>query len=73
VTALFADKNVASKRLLLSKGLSLNRMLLPCLKKCWNVQYCPHPGIDPVAVPSQAKSVPPEPAQLPNAAILYTC
>jgi hypothetical protein len=75
VTALFADKNVASKKLLLVRGLLLNRILLLCLKKRWNVQYGLHPGRDPIAVPFEAKGVPSEQAEFghPDAAILFTC
>jgi hypothetical protein len=75
VTAFFADKNAACKTLLLIRGLLLNRILLLCLKKRWNVQYGLHPGRDPIAVPFEAKSVPSEQAEFghPDTAILLTC
>ncbi|KAF2123668.1 hypothetical protein P153DRAFT_435751 [Dothidotthia symphoricarpi CBS 119687] len=75
VTALFSDENVASKKLLLVRGLLMNRILLLCLKKRWNVQYGLHPGRDPIAVPFEAKGVPSEQAEFghPDAAILFTC
>jgi len=75
VTAMFADKDVASKNLLLVRGLLLNRILLLCLKKRWNVQYGLHPKRDPIAVPFEAKNVPSERAEFghPDAAILLTC
>ncbi|KAF1847270.1 uncharacterized protein K460DRAFT_332087 [Cucurbitaria berberidis CBS 394.84] len=75
VTGLFADKNVASKTLLLVRGLLRNRILLLCLKKRWNVQYGLHPSRDPIAVPFEAKGVPSEQAEFghPDAAIIFTC
>jgi hypothetical protein len=75
VTGLFADKKVASKILLLVRGLLLNRILLLCLKKRWNVQYGLHPSRDPIAVPFEAKGVPSAQAEFghPDAAILFTC
>jgi hypothetical protein len=75
VITLFADKNVASKTLLLVRGLLLNRILLLCLKKRWNVQYGLHPNRDPIAVPFEAKSVPSEQAEFghPDVAIILTC
>ncbi|KAF1997703.1 hypothetical protein P154DRAFT_622249 [Amniculicola lignicola CBS 123094] len=73
--ALFIDKNVASKMLLLVRGLLQHRILLLCLTKRWNVQYGLHPGRDPIAVPFEAKGVPSEQAEFghPDAAILFTC
>ncbi|KAF2797566.1 hypothetical protein K505DRAFT_358267 [Melanomma pulvis-pyrius CBS 109.77] len=75
VAGLFADKMVASKTLLHVRGLLLNRILLLCLKKRWNVQYGLHPSRDPIAVPFEAKGVPSEQAEFghPDAAILFTC
>lgn len=74
-TRIFVDKNVASKKLLLVRGLLLNRVLLLCLKKRWNVQYGLHPNRDPIAVPFEAKSIPSEQAEFghPDVAILFTC
>lgn len=75
VSALFADRSIASKTLLLVRGLLRNRILLLCLKKRWNVQYGLHPSRDPIAVPFEAKGVPSEQAEFghPDAAILFTC
>ena len=74
-TLIFADKKAAAKILLLIRGLLLNRILLLCLKKRWNVQYGLHPKRDPIAVPFEAKSVPSEQAEFghPDVAILLTC
>ncbi|RYP59008.1 hypothetical protein DL769_008717 [Monosporascus sp. CRB-8-3] len=71
----FADKESAPKSLLLVRGLLLNRILLLCLKKRWNVQYGLHPNRPPVAVPFEAKGVPSEQAEFghPDVAILFTC
>jgi hypothetical protein len=75
VTRCVADKNSASKKLLLVRGLLLNRILLLCLKKRWNVQYGLHPDRYPIAVPFEAKGVPSEQAEFghPDVAILFTC
>ena len=75
VSKLFANESVASKILLLVRGLLRNRILLLCLKKRWNVQYGLHPMRDPIAVPFEAKSVPSEQAEFghPDAAIIFTC
>ncbi|RYP66813.1 hypothetical protein DL771_007611 [Monosporascus sp. 5C6A] len=71
----FADNESAPKSLLLVRGLLLNRILLLCLKKRWNVQYGLHPNRPPVAVPFEAKGVPSEQAEFghPDVAILFTC
>jgi len=75
VASLFVDKNMALKVLLLVRGLILNRILLLCLKKRWNVQFGLHPARDPIAVPFEGKGVPHEQAEFghPDAAILLTC
>jgi hypothetical protein len=75
VTQVAADKASASKNLLLVRGLLLNRILLLCLKKRWNVQYGLHPDRYPIAVPFEAKGVPSEQAEFghPDVAILFTC
>jgi hypothetical protein len=75
VTRIVADKTSASKNLLLVRGLLLNRILLLCLKKRWNVQYGLHPDRYPIAVPFEAKGVPSEQAEFghPDVAILFTC
>lgn len=53
--SLFAHPESAKKVLLLLRGLLLNRVLLLCLKKRWNVQYGLHPSRDPVAVPYHSR------------------
>ncbi|KAF2706375.1 hypothetical protein K504DRAFT_459665 [Pleomassaria siparia CBS 279.74] len=75
VARTLADKTSASKNLLLVRGLLLNRILLLCLKKRWNVQYGLHPDKYPIAVPFEAKGVPSEQAEFghPDVAILFTC
>ncbi|ROW07311.1 hypothetical protein VMCG_03763 [Cytospora schulzeri] len=71
---LFADQESAPKILLLVRGLLLNRILLLCLKKRYNVQYGLHPGRDPIAVPYEAKGVPSETSEFghPDVAIILT-
>jgi Protein of unknown function (DUF3638)/Protein of unknown function (DUF3645) len=71
----FADKSSAYKNILLVRGLLLNRILLVCLKKRWNVQYGLHPDRHPIAVPFEAKGVPSEQAEFghPDVSILFTC
>lgn len=54
---LFADQESARKILLLMRGLLVNRVLLLCLKKRWNVQYGLHPSRDPVAVPYHSRGM----------------
>jgi Protein of unknown function (DUF3638)/Protein of unknown function (DUF3645) len=75
VSRLFADKSSACKNVLLVRGLLLNRILLVCLKKRWNVQYGLHPDRHPIAVPFEAKGVPSEQAEFghPDVSILFTC
>jgi hypothetical protein len=75
VIRIVADQTSASKNLLLVRGLLLNRILLLCLKKRWNVQYSLHPDRYPIAVPFEAKGVPSEQAEFghPDVAILFTC
>ncbi|ROV95602.1 hypothetical protein VSDG_05251 [Cytospora chrysosperma] len=71
---LFADQESAPKILLLVRGLLLNRILLLCLKKRWNIQYGLHPGREPIAVPYEAKGVPSENSEFghPDVAIILT-
>jgi hypothetical protein len=75
VSLYFADKSSARKNMLLVRGLLLNRILLLCLKKRWNVQYGLHPKRLPIAVPFEAKGVPSEQAEFghPDVSILFTC
>ncbi|KAF8867182.1 hypothetical protein BDZ45DRAFT_609382 [Acephala macrosclerotiorum] len=75
VSVLFADRSSARKNILLVRGLLLNRILLLCLKKRWNVQYGLHPNRHPIAVPFDAKGVPSEQAEFghPDVSILFTC
>ncbi|RFU32830.1 hypothetical protein B7463_g3489, partial [Scytalidium lignicola] len=72
---LFANKDSAHKNLLLIRGLLINRILLLCLKKRWNVQYGLHPRRDPIAVPFEAKGVPSEQSEFghPDVSIVFTC
>ncbi|KAF2219103.1 hypothetical protein BDZ85DRAFT_243893 [Elsinoe ampelina] len=75
VVRMSADRSSAPKILLTARGLLLNRILLLCLRKRWNVQY----GLDldrcPVAVPFEAKGVPSERSEFghPDVAISLTC
>lgn len=64
--SMFADKEAAPKILFLIRGLLLNRILVLCLRKRWNVGYGLHPGRDPIAVPYEAKGekLPPIPLGL---------
>jgi Protein of unknown function (DUF3638)/Protein of unknown function (DUF3645) len=75
VSVLFVDKSSAYKNILLVRGLLLNRILLLCLKKRWNVQYGLHKDRYPIAVPFEAKGVPSEQAEFghPDVSILFTC
>ncbi|KAI1778973.1 hypothetical protein F4818DRAFT_455215 [Hypoxylon cercidicola] len=71
----FVNPQAASKMLLVARGLLINRILLLCLAKRWNVQYGLHPGRHPVAVPFEAKGKPSEQSEFghPDVAILFTC
>ncbi|KAI1761144.1 hypothetical protein GGR53DRAFT_506736 [Hypoxylon sp. FL1150] len=71
----FSNPQAASKMLLVARGLLMNRILLLCLGKRWNVQYGLHPGRYPVAVPFEAKGKPSEQSEFghPDVAILFTC
>lgn len=75
VSRFFADKSSAYNNILLVRGLLLNRILILCLKKRWNVQYGLHPNRHPIAVPFEAKGVPSEQAEFghPDVSILFTC
>ena len=75
ITQMFPNKPATAKKLFLLRGLFVNRILLLCLQKRWNVQYGLHPDRDPVAVPFHAKGVPSEQAEWghPDVAILFTC
>lgn len=74
VVNLFTDKESASKILLLVRGLILNRILLFCMKRRFNVQYGLHQDRDPMAVPFEAKGVPSESSEFghPDVAIIFT-
>jgi hypothetical protein len=71
----FVNPQTASKMLLLVRGLLMNRILVLCLSKRWNVQYGLHPGRHPIAVPFEAKGTPSEQSEFghPDVAILLTC
>lgn len=75
VSYFFADTASAYKNVLLVRGLLLNKILLLCLKKRWNVQYGLHPNRHSIAVPFEAKGVPSERAEFghPDVAIIFTC
>ena len=75
VGRLCPDKIHIRKTVYLLRGLLVNRILMMCLKKRWNVQYGLHPGRDPIAVPFNAKGVPSEQSEWghPDVAILFTC
>ena len=75
VSLFFVDRSSAYKNMILVRGLLLNKILLLCLKKRWNVQYGLHPKRQPIAVPFEAKGVPSEQAEFghPDVAILLTC
>ncbi|KAH8745119.1 hypothetical protein F5883DRAFT_703262 [Diaporthe sp. PMI_573] len=74
VVNLFADQESAAKTLLLVRGLILNRILLFCMKRRFNVQYGLHTERDPMAVPFEAKGVPSESSEFghPDVAIIFT-
>lgn len=74
VVNLFTDQESAAKTLLLVRGLILNRILLFCMKRRYNVQYGLHPSRDPMAVPFEAKGVPSESSEFghPDVAIIFT-
>lgn len=74
-TNAFVNPQAASKMLLVARGLLINRILLLCLGKRWNVQYGLHPGRHPIAVPFEAKGKPSEQSEFghPDVAILFTC
>ncbi|KAI1311107.1 hypothetical protein F5Y03DRAFT_391651 [Xylaria venustula] len=72
---LFATPQIAENTILLVRGLLLDRILVMCLGKRWNVQYGLHPERDPIAVPFEAKGKPSEQAEYghPDVSILFTC
>lgn len=74
VVNLFTDQESAAKTLLLVRGLILNRILLFCMKRRFNVQYGLHQDRDPMAVPFEAKGVPSESSEFghPDVAIIFT-
>lgn len=74
VVDLFNDRESAVKTLLLVRGIILNRILLFCMKRRFNVQYGLHPSRDPMAVPFEAKGVPSESSEFghPDVAIIFT-
>ncbi|KLU92347.1 hypothetical protein MAPG_11293 [Magnaporthiopsis poae ATCC 64411] len=70
----FEDQQTSRQRLLVIRGLLINKILITCLGKRWNVQYGLHPRRDPLAVPFEAKGTPSEHAEFghPDVAILLT-
>ncbi|KAL8335908.1 hypothetical protein RB598_009880 [Gaeumannomyces tritici] len=71
----FADQQASAQCLLVIRGLLINKILVTCLGKRWNVQYGLHPRRDPLAVPFEAKGTPSEHAEFghPDVAIVLTC
>lgn len=71
----FANPQEARKIMLVVRGLLVNKILLLCLDKRWNVQYGLHPHRHPIAVPFEAKGTPSEQSEFghPDVAILLTC
>ncbi|KAL8366658.1 hypothetical protein RB595_010496 [Gaeumannomyces hyphopodioides] len=71
----FADQQTSAQHLLVIRGLLVNKILITCLGKRWNVQYGLHPRRDPLAVPFEAKGTPSEHAEFghPDVAIVLTC
>lgn len=53
----------------------MNRIIILCLKKKWNVQYGLHEERHPIAVPFEAKGVASKQAEFghPDVAIIFTC
>lgn len=70
-----AEAESAAKKLLTARGLLVNRVLMLCLGRRWNVQYGLSPDRHPIAVPFEAKGVPSLQAEFghPDVAILLTC
>ncbi|KAH8896015.1 hypothetical protein GQ53DRAFT_854400 [Thozetella sp. PMI_491] len=75
IKTLYPDKPHVRKKVYLLRGLLVNRILMMCLKKRWNVQYGLNPDRDPIAVPFHAKGVPSEQSEWghPDVAIIFTC
>ncbi|KAB5582293.1 hypothetical protein GE09DRAFT_1197755 [Coniochaeta sp. 2T2.1] len=69
------DKIHIRQTVYLLRGLLVNRILLSCMKKRWNVQYGLHPTREPIAVPYTAKGVPSDSSEWghPDVSILFTC
>ncbi|KLU86308.1 hypothetical protein MAPG_05323 [Magnaporthiopsis poae ATCC 64411] len=75
VRGLCPEKLHVRQTVYLLRGLLVNRILLSCLRKKWNVEYGLHPQRDPVAVPYTAKGVPSEQSEWghPDCCVLLTC
>ncbi|KAL8391947.1 hypothetical protein RB595_002236 [Gaeumannomyces hyphopodioides] len=75
IRGLCPDKLHIRQTVYLLRGLLVNRILLSCLRKKWNVEYGLHPLRDPVAVPYTAKGVPSEQSEWghPDCCVLLTC
>jgi hypothetical protein len=71
----FKDQWVSSKMLLVVRGLPVNRILILCLNRRWNVQYGLHQNRHLIAVPFEAKGIPSEQSEYGHQdfAILSTC
>ncbi|PQE21089.1 p-loop containing nucleoside triphosphate hydrolase protein [Rutstroemia sp. NJR-2017a WRK4] len=72
---IFPDQPALKKNLFLLRGLLVNRILLLCLKKRWQVQYGIHQSRDPIAVPFLYRNFPSDQAEFghPDVAIILTC
>jgi hypothetical protein len=74
VRNILSGKPIMEQVVCLFRGLIAHRILIPSLKKRWNVQYGLDPRRDPIAVPYQAKGVPSDQAEFghPDVAIILT-
>lgn len=75
IMSIFQGNAAAQNRILVARGLLVDRILFLCLKKRWHVQYGLHPTRHPIAIPYEAKGMPSEQAEFghPDVAILLTC
>ncbi|KAL8419176.1 hypothetical protein RB594_002398 [Gaeumannomyces avenae] len=75
IRGLCPDKLHIRQTVYLLRGLLVNRILVSCLRKKWNVEYGLHPLRDPIAVPYTAKGVPSEQSEWghPDCCVLLTC
>ena len=71
----FVDQSSVYKNIILICALFLNRILLLCLTKRWNMQYRLYPKRQPIAILFEAKGVPFKQAEFDysDIAILFIC